>query len=94
MVGNFGRHTLKAKACIPPELRIREFFQHHTRACPAAGVMGGSPVLGAVLGAPVNLVARQRLQAPPSVAKIFEADLVKLLALDIDPIANDPLTRS
>ncbi len=47
-------------------------------------VISGCPVLGAVLGAPIDGVRLERLQRNRRVAKIFETQFVEIIAADID----------
>ena len=47
-------------------------------------VVGGGPVLGAVLDAPVDRVGLERLQRHGAVAEIFEPQLVEIIAADVD----------
>ena len=47
-------------------------------------VVGGGPVLGAVLDAPVDRVGLERLQRDGAVAEIFEPQLVEIVAADVD----------
>ena len=56
-----------------------------TRLSVTAGkVVGGGPVLGAVLGAPIDGVGLERFERDRGVAEIFEAQLVEIVAADID----------
>src|SRR5208282_2119656 len=59
-------------------------------------VVAGGPVLGAVLDAPVGGVCLERLERGRAIAEIFEPQLIKIIATDIDvdgaaPIVLDAL---
>ena len=44
------------------EIADREFFHHHALVAHGREIVGGRPVLGAVLGAPVDLIALEGLE--------------------------------
>ena len=71
---------LNTKACMPPELRIGNSSQHDALVLDGREIVGGRPVLGAVLGAPVDLVGLEGLERDGRVAEIFVAQLVEIVA--------------
>ncbi len=62
----------------------REFLQQHALLGHGREIVARSPSLGAVLGAPVDIVALERLERDGGVAEILEAHLVEVVAADVD----------
>ena len=76
------------------EIADREFLQHHLLVAHGRKIVGGRPILGAVLGAPIDLIALEGLQRDGGIAEIFEADLLEIIAADVQveilaPIVGD-----
>ena len=79
-----------------PEIADRKFLQHDFLVLHGGEIVGGRPVLGAVLGAPIDLVALESFQRDGGIAEIFEADLLEVAGADIQvevlaPIAGGSL---
>ena len=81
---NLSRRILKAKACMTAEIADREFFQHHALVAHGREIVGRRPVLGAVLGAPIDLIALECLQRHRGIAEIFVADCLEISRADDD----------
>ena len=78
------------------DIADRKFLEDDALVGDRREIIGGGPVLGAVLGAPVDGVGLERLDGDGGVAEIFEAQLVEIVAADIDveilaPIVLDAL---
>ena len=78
------------------DIADREFFQHHLLVAHGREIVGGRPVLGAVLGAPIDLVALERFQRDGGIAEIFVADCLEIIGADIQvevlaPVVGDLL---
>ena len=93
---NLSRRVLKAKRLHDPPTALRKLLEHHALFLDRREIVGRRPVLGAVLGAPVDMVGLERFDRDRRVAEIFEAQLVEIVAADIDveilaPIVLHPL---
>ena len=78
------------------EISDRKFLQHHALVAHGGEIVGRRPVLGAVLGAPIHLVALEGFQGHRGIAEIFEAELLEIPGADGDidiltPIVGDLL---
>ena len=67
-----------------PDIGDREFLEDDAAIFDRREIVGGGPVLGAVLGAPIDRVGLEGLDGDGGVAEIFEAQLVEIVAPDID----------
>jgi hypothetical protein len=79
-----------------PPVALGEFLEHHPLVVDRGKIVGHGPGLGAVLDAPVRMVGLEGFQCHGRIAKILEADLVEVVAPDIDvqilgPIVLHPL---
>ena len=77
---------------------LRKFLQQDPLFVDRRKVVGSRPVLGDVLGAPIEMVGFERLEPHRRVAEIFEPHLVEIVASDIDveifgPIVLHPLVH-
>ena len=75
---------LKAKRLHHAEIVDGKFFEDDALVVDGGKIVGGGPVLGAVLGAPIDGVSLERLERNRRVAKILEAQLVEIVATDHD----------
>ena len=92
----FGAADVEGEGLHHADIADRKFLEHDALVGDRREIVGGGPVLGAVLGAPVDRVGLERFERDRGVAKIFEAQLVEIVAADIDvqilaPIVLDAL---
>src|SRR5262249_28833178 len=78
------------------ETALRKLLQHDPFVPDRGEVVRGGPVLGDVLRPPIDLIRFERLQRDRGVAKILKAQLVEIIAPDVDvetlgPIILHPL---
>ena len=66
------------------EIVDREFLEDDALVVDRGEVIGGRPVLGAVLGAPIDRVGLEAFERDRRVAEILEAQFVEIVAADID----------
>ena len=69
----------------------REFLEDDALVRDGGEIVGGGPVLGAVFIAPVDAVHLERFDGDGRVAEIFEAQLVEVVAADVDVEAFAPM---
>src|SRR5262249_26317276 len=96
--------SVEGKSLHDPEAALRKLFAHHAIFLDCRKVVRGRPVLGDVLRAPIELIGLERLQSDIGVAKILEAQLVEIIAPDVDveilcpivlhPFVDDGTTRN
>ena len=53
--------------------------------------VSGGPILGTILGAPINGVCFERFECDSSIPEIFVVQLVKIIEADIDIKATAPM---
>ena len=93
---NFGAADVEGERLHQAEIFDRKFFEQDALVGDRGEVIGGGPVLGDVLDAPVDRVRLERFERDGGVAEIFEVQLVEIVAADIDvelaaPIVLDAL---
>ena len=82
---------LKAKACIIADIVDGKFLEDDAFVADRREIVGGGPVLGAVLGPPVDGVGLERFERDGGVAEIFEPQLVEIVAADLDVEIRAPI---
>ena len=78
---------------------MRKLLEHHAVFLDRREIVGRGPVLGHVLGAPVNMVGLERLEPDRPVAEIFKSQLVEIVLADVHvkvpaPIVLDALVNN
>ncbi len=62
----------------------RKFLEQDALVADGREVVSGGPILGAVLGAPIDRIGLEGFKRHRRVAEIFEVQLVEIIAADID----------
>ena len=76
----FAAADVEGESLHHAEIVDRKFLEDHAFLIDRGEVVSRGPVLGAVLVAPIDGVALERLERDRAVAKIFEPQLVEIVA--------------
>ena len=92
----FRAADIEGESLHQAEIFDRKFLQQDAFIGDRREVVGGGPVLGEILDAPVDRIGLEGFQRHGGVAEIFEVQLVEIVAADIDvdgaaPIVLDAL---
>ena len=74
-----------------PDIANGKLFEHDPSVADRREIVGGGPILGAILNAPINDVRPERFKCGGRIAEIFVVQLVKIIEADIDVKATAPM---
>src|SRR5262249_19309047 len=74
-----------------PAAAHRKFLDDDAFVARRGKIVGGRPVLGTVLGPPVDLIALERLERDSGIPEILKANFVEIVLPDVDVEAIAPI---
>jgi len=68
-----------------------KLFEQDSSVADRREIVGGGPILGTILGAPINGVRSERFECDGRIPVIFVPQLVKIIEADIDIKSTAPM---